>query len=46
MSITVILQPPDVWIKAMNTAIINLADEGMIYEKYISTLWNIYFWFK
>ena len=27
----------------MNTAIINLADEGMIYEKYISTLWNITF---
>ena len=37
MSITVIWQPPDVSIKAMNTAIINLADEGMIYEKYIST---------
>ena len=36
MSITVIWQPPDVQIKAMDTAIINLTDEGMIYEKYIS----------
>ena len=35
MSITVIWQPPDLQIMAMNTAIINLADEGMIYEKYI-----------
>ena len=37
MSITVIWQPPDVWIKAMNTAIINWADEGVIYanNKYI-----------
>ena len=33
MSITVIWQPPDVKIKIMNTAIINLEDEGMIYEK-------------
>ena len=33
MSITVTWQPPDVKIKAMNTAIINVADEGMIYEK-------------
>ena len=46
MSITVIWQSPDVKIKAMNTVIINLADERMIYEKNISTLWNIYFWFK
>ena len=38
MPITVIWQPPDVKIKAMNTDIINLADEGMIHEKYISTL--------
>ena len=37
MSITVIWQPPDVEIKAMNTVIINLADEGMIYEKKISS---------
>ena len=33
VSITVTWQPPDVYIKAKNTAIINLADEGMIYEK-------------
>ena len=33
MSITVIWQPRDVKIKAMNTAIINLADEVTIYEK-------------
>ena len=32
MPITVIWQPPDVTIKAMNTAVINFADEGMIYE--------------
>ena len=46
LPITVIWQPPDFKIKAMNAAIIYLADEGMIYEKYISTLLNIYFWFK
>ena len=33
MSINVIWQPPDVWINAMNTAVINLADVGKIYEK-------------
>ena len=32
MPIIVIWQPSDVYIKAMNTAVINLADEGMIYE--------------
>ena len=35
MSIIVIWQPPDVWIKAMNTAIINLADEGVFNEKLV-----------
>ena len=33
MSVTVIWQNPEVKINAMNTTIINLADEGTIYEK-------------
>ena len=32
--------------QAVVLVLINLTDEARIYEKYISTLWNIYFWFK
>ena len=36
MPITLILQPPDIQIKANITDVINLADEGLIYGKFLN----------